>query len=75
MARDFQITQKQRDYLRMALDSTLYTGDFSEIDVIRSMVKRGWLRKSPRYTHLYEITELGRMVARQLGITAKDVQP
>lgn len=75
MAKDFSITSEQRHYLWLALQEPLYTGPGSGYRlrgaVCNGMVKRGWLREKYVYgyqgTH-YEITELGRTVARQLGI-------
>lgn len=72
MAKDFQISSEQRDYLRMALTGSLYNErSFDGYRTVLAMERRGWLRRSPHYRRLYELTDLGRTVARQLGITAE----
>lgn len=70
----FQITEDQRFYLAKALSEELTTGgSVVTLYVYQSMEKRGWLvhRHQPS---TWEITELGRTVARQLGIVAKYVK-
>ena len=80
--KDFQITSQQCFYLQEALYEPIGTGTAGYFDdkTCKGMVKRGWLKNNGdywRFGAVYEITPLGRAVARQLGITeyAKDGTP
>lgn len=82
MAKEFSITSKQCFYLQEALYEPLGTGTAGYFDenTCKGMVKRGWLKNNGEYWRfgsVYEITDLGRTVARQLGIAeyTKDEQP
>lgn len=74
-SKDFQITSAQRAHLRHALDGALRPAQFTYLSgtVCVSMKKRGWLTSDWHYKEgdRYFITDLGRTVARQLGIVAE----
>lgn len=75
----FQITEDQRFYLEQALNGALdqaVGGYHYTYKVYLSMYERRWIERN-RENGEWEITDLGRTVARQLGISAyaKDEQP